>query len=262
MSDTPRAARTAPHRAPMFRALLHGAPLHRTAPLRALQLRAPMLRAVLVAATIVAAGVGAAFAHLPPKPLPPPPDTALVVIDVQNFYFEGGRLPLVGSVEAARKARVLLDLFRAKGWPVIHVRHVPTEKLGADGQPADPQYAFRPEVAPRPGEKIVTKHQVNSFRDTDLLPFLRALGVKKLVLAGMQTHMCLEAATRAAADFGFEVTVVHDACATRALSFGGREVPAEQVHAAVLAALSGAYAKVVGLDEFVAAVGSGGSTTR
>lgn len=227
--------------------------------------RAALPRAAFFAlVAFAAASVGAAFAQTTSAPAPAPaaPDTALVVIDVQNFYFEGGRLPLVGSVEAARKARVLLDLFRAKGWPVIHVRHVPPEKLGADGQPADPQYAFRPEVAPLPGEKIVTKHQVNSFRDTDLLPFLRAKGIKKLVLAGMQTHMCLEAATRAAADFGFEVTVVHDACATRALSFGGREVPAEQVHAAVLAALSGAYAKVVGLDEFVAAAGSGGSTTR
>ncbi|MEN6632787.1 MAG: isochorismatase family protein, partial [Candidatus Polarisedimenticolia bacterium] len=131
MTDTPRTSRTAPHRTALLRAPLH---------------RAPLLRAAFFAvAAFAAASFGAAFAQTPPAPAPAAPDTALVVIDVQNFYFDGGRLPLVGSVEAARKARVLLDLFRAKGWPVIHVRHVPPEKLGADGQPADPQYAFRPE---------------------------------------------------------------------------------------------------------------------
>ena len=60
--------------------------------------------------------------------------------------------------------------------------------------------------------------------------------------------MCVEAATRAAADLGFEVTVIHDACATRALAFDGVEVPAAQVHAAALAAMNGTYARVVSTD--------------
>ena len=179
------------------------------------------------------------------------PDTALVVIDIQNFYFEGGRLPLSGSIEASLKAKQLIETFRSRGLPVVHVRHVPKEKLGPDGNPTDPQYAFHENVRPKPGEKIVTKQQVNSFRDTDLLAWLKEAGITKLVLAGMQTHMCLEAAARAANDLGFEVTVVRDACATRALKFGDREVPADQVQAAVLATLSGNYARVVSLEEYL-----------
>jgi nicotinamidase-related amidase len=69
----------------------------------------------------------------------------------------------------------------------------------------------------------------------------------------MQTHMCVEAASRAAADLGFEVTVVHDACATRTLEFGGRSVPAEHVHASTLAALNGTYGRIVSVEELLKA---------
>jgi nicotinamidase-related amidase len=172
-------------------------------------------------------------------------DQALLIIDIQNFYFEGGSVPLTGPVEAARQARRVLDRFRERRLPVVHVRHVP-----ASG-PVTDQYAIRPEVAPLPGEKVVEKRYANSFRDTPLLEILRGLGVKRLVIAGMQTHMCVEAAARAAADLGFEVTVVADACATRPLEFGGVKVPADQVHASTLAALKGTYAKIVTADELL-----------
>ena len=178
-------------------------------------------------------------------PLQANADQALLIIDIQNFYFEGGSLPLTGPVEAARQARRVLDRFRERRQPVIHVRHMP-----ASG-PATEQYAIRPEVAPLPGEKVVEKRYANSFRDTQLLEVLRGLGVKRVVIVGMQTHMCVEAAARAAADLGFEVTVVADACATRPLEYGGVQVPAAQVHASTLAALKGTYAKIVTADELL-----------
>jgi len=178
--------------------------------------------------------------------------TALLVIDIQEFYFEGGRLALVGPIPASEQARKLLDRFRAKKWPVIHVQHLPKEQAKPSPDSGDPQYRIHANVLPLPGETVIGKHYANSFRDTGLLGVLRKAGVGKLVICGMQTHMCVEAATRAAADLGFEVTVVHDACATRALSFNGAEVPAAQVHAAVLAALSGSYAKVVSTAELLA----------
>jgi nicotinamidase-related amidase len=179
-------------------------------------------------------------------------DTALLVIDIQNFYFENGSLPLTGSVEAARQARRALDAFRSKRLPVIHVRHVPKSAKVVDGEPADPQYRIRAEVSPAAGEKVVSKQFANSFRETDLLDYLRAHGIKRLVGGGMQTHMCVEAASRAAADLGFDVVVLHDACATRPLKFGDKTVPAEMVHAAALAAIQGTYGKVVGVDEWLA----------
>ena len=179
------------------------------------------------------------------------PETALVVIDIQQFYFEGGLVPLTGSVEAAAQARKVLDAFRAKRLPVFHVRHVPQSVAIVDGEPADPQYRIRPEVQPAAGEPVISKRFANSFRETDLLERLRQRGVTRLVLVGMQTHMCVEAASRAATDLGFDVVVVHDACATRPLEFGGRTVAAGLVHAAALAAIKGTYGRVISVDELV-----------
>jgi len=179
------------------------------------------------------------------------PDTALLVIDIQNFYFEGGLVPLTGSVEAGDQARRVLEAFRAKRLPVIHVRHVPKSVAIVDGEPADPQYRIRPVVAPAAGEKVVSKRYANSFRETDLLEHVQKSGIRKLVIVGMQTHMCVEAASRAATDLGFEVIVVHDACATRPLEFDGQNVPAAQVHAAALAAINGTYGRVISVDQLL-----------
>ena len=67
----------------------------------------------------------------------------------------------------------------------------------------------------------------------------------------MQTQMCLEGATRAASDYGFECIVVSDACATRDLKFGDKTVKAEDVQTAVLATLTdGRYAKVIDMKGF------------
>jgi len=178
--------------------------------------------------------------------------TALLIIDIQGFYFEGGKMALTGPIEASLNAKALLERFRTLGWPVVHVQHLPKEVADPDPVIADPQYRIHPNVAPLPGELLIGKHHANSFRDTPLLAQLRERGVTRLVIAGMQTHMCVEAATRAAADLGFEVTVVHDACATRALRFGDIEVPAAQVHAAALAAMQGGYARIVSTAEWLA----------
>ena len=82
------------------------------------------------------------------------PDTALLVIDIQNFYFEGGLVPLTGSVEAGEQAKRVLDAFRAKRLPVMHVRHVPKSVAIVDGEPADPAVPDPPgRGAGRPGRR-------------------------------------------------------------------------------------------------------------
>jgi len=175
---------------------------------------------------------------------------ALIVIDVQAFYFPEGMVPLSGPEAAASQTAKVIAAFRAVGRPVIHVQHLPKDVDTPDPTGIQEQYRIYPEVLPKDGETVIGKHHANSFRDTDLLAILRKQGVKKLVVTGMQTHMCVEAAVRAAADYGFEVTVIHDACATRDLEFDGTTVPAGQVHAGALAAMNGNYAKVVSTDEF------------
>jgi nicotinamidase-related amidase len=181
------------------------------------------------------------------RPAGPP---ALIIVDVQNFYFPGGRLALAGSEAARLKARTILDFFRAEKWPVIHVRHL--GKAAADAPlTGDSEWSFRADLAPAPGEPVVTKREINAFRGTNLLDVLNGLKVKDLVIIGMQTHMCLEGAVRAAADLGFSVTVAGDACATRDLEFNGTVIPAEAVHLSTLATLKGNYARIVTTEELI-----------
>ncbi len=52
--------------------------------------------------------------------------TALILIDIQNDYFPGGRMELEDPLEAAAQARRLLDFFRQQGWPTVHIQHIST----------------------------------------------------------------------------------------------------------------------------------------
>ncbi len=98
-------------------------------------------------------------------------------------------------------------------------------------------------LTPVEGEKVISKDQVNAFLDTGLLEALHADSIEALVICGMQTHMCLEAAVRAAHDFGFACTVVQDACATRALQYEEQIIPAKNVHYSTIQTLQGNYAQ-------------------
>jgi nicotinamidase-related amidase len=169
---------------------------------------------------------------------------ALVVVDIQNDYFPGGANPLDGPDAAAAQARTLLDAFRASGEPVVHVRHVWDAPDALYLRPGTPGGEIHEAVAPEPGEAVVEKAFPNAFLETPLERLLRDADVDELVVCGMMTSMCVDATVRAAADLSYEVSVAHDACATMALEFGGRRIPAADVHAAFLAALADGYATV------------------
>jgi nicotinamidase-related amidase len=177
------------------------------------------------------------------------PDTALIVIDIQNDYFPGGKMELEGSEAAAQKASKVLEKFRREGAPIFHVRHLSVRPGSTFFIPGTSGADIHAAVQPKAGETVVEKNFPNSFRSTPLKEKLDAAGVKNLVVAGMMTHMCVDASVRQAADFGYKVTLLADACATRTQSFGGESVPARQVHAAFLASLNGFYAKVINSDE-------------
>lgn len=176
-------------------------------------------------------------------------NTALLIIDIQNDYFPGGAMELVGSDEAAQRGSRVLETFREKALPVVHVQHISTRPGATFFLPDTRGAEIHERVRPREGETVIVKHYPNAFRETRLMEHLRERGIGRLVVMGMMTHMCIDTSTRAAADAGFECTLVHDACATRDLSFGGETIPATSVHHAFVAALSGAFAKVVAADE-------------
>jgi len=172
-------------------------------------------------------------------------DTALVIIDIQNDYFPGGAMELEGAEAAGQNAAAAIRTFRARGLPVIHVRHLSVRPGSTFFIPGTKGADIHALVRPQGGETVIEKNFPNSFRSTALKEILDQQQIKNLALAGMMTHMCVDATVRHAADLGYRITLLGDACATRAQSFGGETVPARQVHAAFLAALNGFYAKVI-----------------
>ncbi|MEZ0166094.1 cysteine hydrolase family protein [Kineococcus sp. LSe6-4] len=183
--------------------------------------------------------------------------SALVVIDVQQDYFPGGAFPLVGPEEAARAAGRVLAAAREAGLVVVHVQH---HSLGDVPflRPGTPGADIHPSLTPGPGEALVVKHAPNSFLGTGLEDLLRERGVEDLVVVGMMTSMCVDSTVRSAAERGFAVTVVADACAAPDLELGGVRVPGDLAHTAFLAALGSGFARVVTSADLVEDLGSKG----
>lgn len=175
---------------------------------------------------------------------------ALLLIDIQNDYFPGGRYPLERIEEASRTSAELLDHFRNQRLPLVHVRHEFAMAEAPFFQPNTEGSQIHTSVAPQAGESVVTKNFVNSFQQTNLKSILDRQGVDSLVICGAMSHMCVEGTTRAAADLGYKCQVIHDACATRDQQFGERLIRAADVHGTAMATLGFAFAEVLAFDEW------------
>lgn len=181
--------------------------------------------------------------------------TALILIDIQNDYFAGGRWPVAEMDAVAANAARLLARFREAGLPVVHVRHEMLSESAPFFVAGTPGAEIHPSVAPVAGEPVIVKHKANSFRDTALKETLDAAGVTAVVICGAMSQMCIDAGARAAADFGYSVTVAADACGAKEQVFDGRTVAAADVHAAIMAPLAMSYARVVPTQVAVTEIG-------
>ncbi len=177
------------------------------------------------------------------EPVVDPAQAALVIIDMQ--YATGSRQGALGRRMKAEGSNVtdyrfdrieqllvpnilrLRQYFRDQGRPVVHVT------LGAalpDASDAPPhmrkllsscnnyvgsrEHEIIDELKPLPGEHVVRKTSVGAFASTAIDSLLRALGAQQLYMVGVSTNMCVETTAREAADRGFQVTLVEDACGT------------------------------------------------
>jgi len=179
---------------------------------------------------------------------------ALILIDIQNDYFDGGANPLVGSENAGLNAKKILDKFRADHTEIIYIQHIATSHDSTFFLSHTVGCLIHEYVKPVEGEKIIVKHFPNSFRETELLDVLKMKDITDLVICGMMTHMCVDATTRAAKDFGFKCTLIGDACATKDLEINGRFIHSDEVHYAFLAALNNTYATVKTTSEYLSEI--------
>ncbi|NOH99353.1 cysteine hydrolase family protein [Vibrio sp. 99-70-13A1] len=178
----------------------------------------------------------------------------LVVIDVQNDYFSGGSMELVGIDEAALNCNQLLNAFRQKNAPVFHIQHVATREGATFFVPNTVGCEIHESVRPLDNEIVVIKHYPSSFRETELNETLKNAGVDELTICGAMTHMCIDTTTRAAFDLGYKCNVISDACATRDLEFNGQSVKAAEVQAAFMAALSVPFADISSTEKYLSIV--------
>lgn len=162
----------------------------------------------------------------------------LIVIDVQNDYFEGGAMPLFEPNEALKNAiRVQRD-FREKQLPIFYVQHAGTPEAGflVEGTEGAEIHAGLLPIADE-NEFIVRKTTPNSFFETDLAEKLAEAGVEQVVIVGMMTHVCVDSTTRQASELGLAPIVIADACTGPDVVFDGKKTSAENLQVAFMAAL-------------------------
>lgn len=188
---------------------------------------------------------------------------ALLVIDMQkaiddpSWSKDGPR----NNPDAERAALRLIEVWRAAGRPIYHVRHDSVEPHSTY-RPGQPGNAFKPGFEPRDGEFLIPKHTGSAFSGTSLEATLRSRGHLDLVVAGVITNNSVESTVRHAGTLGFRVTLAEDACFTFARrDWNGILRTAEQVHAMSLANLDSEYCQVATTEQVLEAARQTGSPT-
>jgi nicotinamidase-related amidase len=172
-----------------------------------------------------------------------PQRAALVLVDLQ--YATGSRQGAlarklaeqgsnVGDYRFHRIERFVLphsllmrERFRAAGRPVLHVTIGAALPDASDAPPhmrklfvefrnhlGSRQHEILDEIKPLPGEHVLRKTSIGAFASTGIDSLLRSLGCDQLYMCGVSTNMCVETTAREAADRGYLVTLVEDACGT------------------------------------------------
>ena len=176
---------------------------------------------------------------------------ALLVVDIQNDYFPGGKMELSEMKSVAGNAKSLISFFRKNNRKVVFIQHLavkPTAGFFIEGTFGA---EIHESIRPVEDETVIIKNYPNSFRNTNLHQYLQMFQVSDLVICGAMTHMCIDTTTRAAADLGYSCTLIFDACATRDLVFNDQKVMAADVQLAYMAALNGTFATILSTKQFL-----------
>ena len=178
----------------------------------------------------------------------------LIVIDVQRAFDDpswGER----NNPDAERNVARVIEAWRDRGAPLIHVRHESEDESEDEGlfAPGSESAEFKPEALPLAEEPVLTKNVNSAFIGTDLEERLRADGARNVAIVGLTTDHCVSTTVRMAANLGFDTWVLEDATATFARRTpDGEMIPAETMHRTALASLNEEFAEVLETDEALA----------
>lgn len=180
---------------------------------------------------------------------------ALIVIDVQNEYFDGA-LPISYPAPETSLANVgrAMDTAHEAGIPVIVVRHGSVDPESPIFREESSAWELHPEVERRSRDHLIDKHLPGSFTGTSLETILADEGVDTVTIAGYMTHMCVDTTSRQAAHRGLGVEILSDATGTLALENSGGAADAEELHRATLVAQGQFFADVVTTEAWLGRV--------
>ena len=175
---------------------------------------------------------------------------ALLIIDVQNDYFPGGKFELVEADQALGATKKLINKFRENNDPIFYVQHL----SDSDGEffiPNTKGCEIHEEITPLERDEVIIKYYPNSFLGTHLQETLQKNEIQELVVCGIMTHMCVDTTVRAAQDYGYQLTLIADGCATRDLERNGTIISAAIVQETYFASLDGIFAAVMTSKEYL-----------
>jgi nicotinamidase-related amidase len=147
---------------------------------------------------------------------------ALLIIDAQiNMFSE--EISVYQANQLIKTLKQLVKKARLKGVAVIWVRN--NGEKGDPDEPGTRGWKIHPLLKPKKGELVIDKHEPSAFKDTNLLTILEQKKVNNLIIAGMQTEICINSTTRNAVELGFNVILIKDGHST----FDSKEMKAQEI---------------------------------
>lgn len=142
---------------------------------------------------------------------------ALLVIDLQNDYFPGGKFSLWNTENTLQNVVKAIEKANNEGIPVVHIQHIEDPKAGIAPffNEGTEGAAIHSEVLKAaPNAKVVIKHYADAFYETKLEEELSKLGVEELLVCGMMTQNCVTHTAISKSAEKYKVKILPNCCTT------------------------------------------------
>ena len=176
---------------------------------------------------------------------------ALIVIDVQNEYFEGGALPISYPPKSFEQIKTAIEETLKAGEMTVFVQHTSLKENAGAFARGSKMWEFHDEIKALKPDLYIEKNHASAFVGTDLNYRLRNLGIDTVTIIGYMTQNCCDATARDASQLGFNVEFLSDANGTLAFKNDAGEVSAEELHRSFLVAQAFGFSRVLTLNKWI-----------
>jgi nicotinamidase-related amidase len=180
---------------------------------------------------------------------------ALLVIDVQREYFEGG-LPITYPTGHLEHILQVMDAAAAANIPTAAIRHHQADPESPLFRKGSEMWQLHPEVESRPRDILIDKQLPGSFTGTGLEDWLKETGADTVSIAGYMTHICCDTTARQAMHRGYKVEFLRDATGTLTIENEAGKATDEELQRSILVAQQMFISDVVSNDDWLNRIGT------